>query len=197
MHHLTRLSRDEQHRIINEFLDEVFGGLAVDPDLELRMRSALPALPDNPSAEQIDAWIELAELVQDQDFRRRIRRMAEDAAAGRAAGQAPDSATIQQGANVIMSKAGAAVAAGIAPASPEAVPVIEEIIRANARAGSSTTDRTALISLADRLESGTDRRAERYWQLMATVNSWPAIPTMTPAFEWTIAALRAVAGRPT
>lgn len=32
-------------------------------------------------------------------------------------------------------------------------------------------------------ESGTDRRAERYWQLLAVVNGWPPIPSVVPAFE--------------
>ena len=38
---------------------------------------ALPAeLPDDPSAEQVDAWIELAELVADRAFQQRARQMA-------------------------------------------------------------------------------------------------------------------------
>ena len=41
------------------------------------MRSVTPDLPDEPSAEQVDAWIELANLVGDDRFRRRIRQMAE------------------------------------------------------------------------------------------------------------------------
>ncbi len=38
---------------------------------------ALPELPDDPAPEQVEAWIELAELVQDPDFRATIRRMSE------------------------------------------------------------------------------------------------------------------------
>jgi DNA-binding transcriptional MerR regulator len=195
MHHLTRLSNDEQHRIINEFLDEVFGGLAIDPDFEQRMRGAMPALPENPSADQIEAWVELAELVQDQDFRQRIRRMAEDAAAARAAGESQDGEAARNGANLIMEKAGAAFTAGIAPDSPEAAAVAGEIAAGNMVGTERVSDPVALHRLADRLQMGTDRRAERYWQLLATINGWPPIPTMTPVFEWAIAALRAAAAR--
>ena len=46
-------------------------------------------------------------------------------------------------------------------------------------------------ALADRLATGTDPKAERYWQLMAIINGWPAVPTTVPAWEWFIAALRA------
>ena len=41
------------------------------------------------------------------------------------------------------------------------------------------------------LETGSDRRAERYWQLLGIINGWPPIPSVVPAFEWVIAALRA------
>jgi hypothetical protein len=36
-----------------------------------------------------------------------------------------------------------------------------------------------------------DPRAERYWQLLATINGWPAIPSSVPAWEWFRAALQA------
>ena len=33
------------------------------------------------------------------------------------------------------------------------------------------------------LETSTDRRAERYWQLLGIINGWPPIPSVVPAFE--------------
>ncbi len=41
------------------------------------------------------------------------------------------------------------------------------------------------------LETFTDARVERYWQLLAAVNGWEPPPSVVPAFEWLIAALRA------
>jgi hypothetical protein len=39
---------------------------------------------------------------------------------------------------------------------------------------------------------GTDRRSERYWELLGIINGWPPFgPPKTPAFEWVIAALAA------
>jgi DNA-binding transcriptional MerR regulator len=101
MHRLARLSDDERRRIIHAFLDEVFGGLELDGGLEARMRSTMPELPDEPSPEQVDAWIELAELVSDDDFRRRMRAMAEHASAehsdGGAAGARRDRGPVRRG----------------------------------------------------------------------------------------------------
>jgi len=38
---------------------------------------------------------------------------------------------------------------------------------------------------------GTDANVERYWQFLGVVNGWDPFPSMTPAFTWTIEALRA------
>src|SRR5437870_2479009 len=96
MHKLARYSDEERRRMIHEFLDEVFGGLELDPEFERRMRSSMPELPDEPSPAQVEAWVELAELVGQEDFRRRIRQMAERAASDRAPGSAaPDTAEAQ------------------------------------------------------------------------------------------------------
>jgi DNA-binding transcriptional MerR regulator len=54
-----------EHRLIKEFLDGVFEG---QPMPGIR-RSMTPELPAQPSAEQVKAWVELAELTRDLDFR--------------------------------------------------------------------------------------------------------------------------------
>ena len=46
-------------------------------------------------------------------------------------------------------------------------------------------------ALARRLEVASDPRAERYWQLLGTINGWPAQPTLAPVFDWFTRALRA------
>jgi DNA-binding transcriptional MerR regulator len=75
MHRLARLSETERQHLLDDFLDSVFG---VDP-LFAGVRQTLTAqLPDHPSSEQLEAWIELAELSQQDDFRATVRRMAAD-----------------------------------------------------------------------------------------------------------------------
>lgn len=86
MTRLAHISDDERKRIVKEFLDDVLGGLEIDPGLEARLRGGLPELPDEPTPEQVEAWVELAELVRDPDFRGRIRQMAEAGAAERERG---------------------------------------------------------------------------------------------------------------
>ncbi|MBA3747529.1 MAG: MerR family transcriptional regulator, partial [Solirubrobacterales bacterium] len=83
MHQLARLSADERRRIVDDFLDDVLGDLEIDPGLAERMRRTRPDLPDDPTPEQVEAWIELAELIQEPGFRRRVRAMSEAYAAVR------------------------------------------------------------------------------------------------------------------
>src|ERR1700716_4489198 len=89
MHKLAKLSEDERRRLIDDFLDTAFGDLDAHPEFVGIMRSMTPELPDNPEAEQVEAWVELAELSQDPDFRASVRRMAEHHAAERPPGATP------------------------------------------------------------------------------------------------------------
>jgi hypothetical protein len=196
---LAHISDDERKRIVEDFLDEVLGGLEIDPGLEARLRSALPELPDEPAPEQVEAWIELAELVRDPDFRTRIRAMAEAGAAERSEGDAPGGDAMRAAAALVAERGGAALEAGIAPGSEEAEAIVKEIVAAFGgepiAGGAGRADRSSdpafRAELADRFEQGADPRAERYWQLLAVINGWPPVPTTMPAWQWTIAALRA------
>jgi DNA-binding transcriptional MerR regulator len=192
MHELARLSEEERRRIISDFFDDVFEGLSIDPGFESRMRSVTPDLPDDPSAEQIDAWIELATLVSDPGFRTRIRRMAEEHSAARRRGEDPGAAAANPaGVASVAARAGAALGNGVDPASAEGRAVVGELVAEWAAAAGTTDTPEFRARLLANLESGTDRQAERYWQLLGVINGWPPIPTVVPAFEWVIAALKA------
>lgn len=75
MNKLARLSAAERTRIIDDFIEETFDGLSPGPELTDKL--LLAELPDEPTPEQVAAWVELAELVQDPEFRRRMRTMVE------------------------------------------------------------------------------------------------------------------------
>jgi DNA-binding transcriptional MerR regulator len=192
MHKLARLSEAERRRIVDDFLDEVLGGLEVDPDLAARMRTARPDLPDDPSPEHVEAWIELAELVADPDFRRRIREMSERGAADRTAGEGGgDRAGAMAAAKVVAERAGAALAAGVDPRSDAAAPIVDEIAAAVAAAHGRDDDADFRVWLGGLIATFADARAERYWQLLGVINGWPPRPSSVLAWEWLADALRA------
>ncbi|MFJ6850750.1 MerR family transcriptional regulator [Streptomyces sp. NPDC091271] len=83
MHRLTQLSGEERRRLTDDFLDGTFGTADTAPAAVAIIRAATPDLPDDPSGEQVAAWVELVELVGDEDFRARMRRTARWQATGR------------------------------------------------------------------------------------------------------------------
>ena len=185
MKELASMTDAERAAVIDDFWDEVTAGLDINPDFEAGMRSAKPSLPEDPSPEQLEAWLELAELVRDKDFRARIRRMSEAHSAARAAGQTMDAPFGQMRDKWLewTTRATAALSAGEPPTSATGQALATEIATAFGKPAREVADEAA---------SGTDARAERYWQLMAVINGWPQWPPQVPAAEWIIAALRAV-----
>ena len=188
MHKLARLSAQERQRIIDDFVTEVFQG--VDPGspamgVARGMRQMPAELPDDPAPEQVDAWIELGELVADESFRRRARDMA---LAGPQAGLPDPQAGERLDHQLVAEHAGRALAAGIAPGSREGRAVLDQIVPP----GTPPAERARLAAT---LETFTDARVERYWQLLAIINGWPQPPSVVPAFEWLIEALRADTAR--
>jgi DNA-binding transcriptional MerR regulator len=181
MNDLARLSAAERQQLIDEFVDASFAD--VDPGdpgagIAEGMRRMPAELPDDPSIEQVQAWIELAELVGDDSFRARVREMTVAGAARRP--QDPQAFDP----SLVIEHAGAALTAGIEPAAPQARPTLERI-------GVGDLDATARVQLADHVDTFTDARVERYWTLLGVLNGWPAFPPRVPAFEWFTAALRA------
>lgn len=191
MHRLAQLSAAERRQLISDFIDDAFNGLDLGPDFVPMMRSAMPDLPDEPTHDQVSAWVELAELVQDPGFRARVRQTAVAQARARAETPAePTSQDHQAMAALLRERVAAATAAGIEPDSPQARPVADELVAAYARHAGRDNGPAFRSSLLDQLESGSDPRYERYWQLMAVINGWPPAPSITPAAEWLIKALR-------
>ena len=176
MKDLASMTDAERAALIDEFWDEVTAGLDINPSFDTGMRSAKPVLPDDPSTEQLEAWLELAELVRDKDFRARIRAMSEAHSSDMPSGSANEQWLEWT------ARATAALSAGAAPASPAGQVLAAEIVAAF---GMSAVEAAAQIAV------GTDTRAERYWQLMAVINGWPRWPSQVPAAEWLTAALRA------
>ena len=181
MSDLTTLSADERRRILEDFLEAVFAG---EPSpVADRLRQGAPDLPEDPTPDQIAAWVELAELLRDPDYIQASRRMAEQAQAD---STAPDGGHIAVAA--VSEHAGAASRAGIDPYSSDALAVIERI------EALTPGDRQDRAKLAERIETFTDRRVFRYWTLVGIINGWPrggSVPAgEADAWEWYARALR-------
>ena len=179
MNDLSRLSARERQQIIDEFVDRMFAGLGPDdPAMGIAqgMRALPESLPDDPSAEQVDAWLELAGLVADEGFQRRAREMV---LAGGTAQQLPEVDY-----RVITEDLAQAVADGVDPASAAGKSVLDRVIPSDL----PQAERARLLAQG---ETFTDERVERYWQLIGVLNGRPPFAPRVPSFRWLIAALRA------
>ncbi|GAA3816669.1 MerR family transcriptional regulator [Streptomyces chiangmaiensis] len=182
MNKLARLSAAERKRIMEEFVEELLHGLdTVDPAIRERMRRTAADLPEDPTPEQVDAWVELAEMLQDPEFRATMRKATEFNAADRG----PD---VPAGASMwfvrrLVELVGAARERGIAPEAPEADPVLRDLL--------GDADPAAVL---ERMETAFDERVARYRDLLCVVNGQPA-PPHREEFAWVVAALRSRTGR--
>ncbi|MGW1899017.1 helix-turn-helix domain-containing protein [Streptomyces hirsutus] len=178
MNRLARLSAAERKQIIDEFQEEVFGGLDVEPRLRDRILTFGIELPDDPTPEQVDAWIELAELVRDPGFRARLRTWTELNTPVPGQGR-PPGASIWWARQVVQTVAEVRKR-GVAPETPEATEVLSELF--------GDADRTAVLRS---LEAGIEAGAEHYRRLVARVRGQDSAPDATGELEWLARALRA------
>ncbi|PWK73400.1 DNA-binding transcriptional MerR regulator [Streptomyces sp. CG 926] len=182
MHRLATLSRHEQRLLVSDFVDTVFemGGEKVEfADL---LRSVVPELPDDPTPEQVEAWVELAGLCQDEDFRAVIRRTAEVQAVEP---DQQDVGALQEALDRAMrERIDEAVSVGLVPAPAGGASLAGSLGSLYAHAFERADEGGVRRWLLARLQATADPLAERYWLLLAAVNGWPAAPALAPVHPW-------------
>jgi DNA-binding transcriptional MerR regulator len=173
---LARLSATERRQIIDDFTNEVFEGLRPSPAKSPRW-AAGRELPDDPSTGQVDAWVELAELVADKTFREVMRRVTDVGVEVQAGRWLVDLGRAQ-------AEAEAALQRGVPPDSAEAARIVARIL-------AGAPGRTRQTELLAQLETADDPRIERYWQLTTVISGKGPFPSPLPALRWLASALRA------
>ncbi|MGZ3146324.1 MerR family transcriptional regulator [Lentzea chajnantorensis] len=207
MHRLVGMSDEERDRLVDEFWTEVTTGWEAPERMVEWWRAARPVLPDHPTAAQLEAWIELAELVRDGDVRQALRRELHEVCttgAGPVMSSAPMLEAFEE-ATPIGQAAMDAAREGVPPDSPRGLDVadrwIEWLTGVFAVADVPRTPDTPEFRLqtADHMLAGAEWERtppdpegpfDRYMALVGTVNG--AEPEQFP-FEWLAAALRASA----
>jgi hypothetical protein len=115
--------------------------------------------------------------------------MAEYQAAQRAGGEQPG--LHGRLVTVVREKVEAALATDVEPTSGRATEVVADVVAEYVRTFGGADGPDFRRHMLERLEVGNDPRAERYWQLLATINGWSQQPALAPVFDWLITALRA------
>ncbi|MCI2423418.1 MerR family transcriptional regulator [Saccharopolyspora sp. K220] len=191
MHKLAQMSDEERNRLIDEFWDEVSANLNVTPGFTEWLRSAKPNLPEDPTVEQVEAWIELAELVRDPDFRRATRALYQQHSDRRDAGEPMVGPEDAEKWWAVTDAARIASEADTPPEGAEGRALADRLIAlATAEWGKEDTPEFRRW-LAEQYDEEHDERMSRYWELLATINNWPKHPTTAASTKWLAAALRA------
>ncbi|RFU43522.1 MerR family transcriptional regulator [Actinomadura logoneensis] len=183
MHRLARLSAAERDELVADFLDHAFG--APDGPLPRVLRRSLtPELPDDPTSEQLAAWVELAELSQDESFRDLMRFLFTAHKDDH-----PSGPPRRHAVGTVTETVRPLLAANVSPDSPEASAAVTEVATAYAEALNLPDTPALRARLATYLTAANDPRRERYLTLLATVNGW--LPPDHPRREitWFLTAL--------
>ncbi|MFJ4779524.1 MerR family transcriptional regulator [Streptomyces sp. NPDC088762] len=157
---LARLSGEEFRRLV--------GGLVegADPVAVGVLGVAAPELPDDPSAEQLAAWVELAALVGDEGFRAALR------------GWRPGVPEVEVCAGAELMGDVRRVVEG--PGVEEGV--VEELVGRFAVALGRVPGAEFRGWLAGEFAAAGDVRVERYFRLVWVVNGWEVVPGLVPVY---------------
>ncbi len=178
LHAVTRLSNEERRAVIERFFEQVTEGTLVDDDWTRQMiEGSRPDLPDDPSAEQLDAWIELAEIVSAPDFIESMRNMAQDWT------EDFDHQAYMQGSNELVGVASEALARGESPASESGADVARRLVEVIASSSKRTVDAEMRAEVLQRFRDH-DPRASRYWELIAIIKGQPAMSGPIEEWNW-------------
>jgi hypothetical protein len=175
---MTKLSRDERRNVVEAFYERVSDGVNIDPDWMRQMiEDGVPALPEDPTPEQCDAWIELSGILSDPEFAANMRTNAKDIW---------DGATFDLDAwkaegDAMVAKAAEAIALGVEPTSETARALAKEWLEVQARLTQRKPDADFRIWIRAKYQQH-DVRATRYWELVAILRGQS--PCSSPSREW-------------
>lgn len=176
---MTNLSRTERRNVIERFYNQVSKDVRIDPEWMRQMiEASTPELPDNPTPEQCDAWIELSAILEDPAFVTEMRANAKEVWDSTDF----DLTAWQAAAEPFMAKAKDAIALGNGPQSETARALAQEWLETSARVMGRVPDGDYKAWLRTRYAKH-DARAIRYWELVAIMKGQP--PQTSPNREWT------------
>jgi DNA-binding transcriptional MerR regulator len=165
---VTQLSNEERKRVVERFHERVSEGVPQGDAMRRKLVAAsAPALPDNPSPEQLDAWIELSELMNDESFVTTVQKNARELAQ-----HDVDLEKLREANDRTATAAAAARAAGATPESDRGRQIVLGFVQAIADASGKPNDERLERSLYERYLQH-DPRLARYQELVAITTGRP------------------------
>lgn len=181
---VTRLTEEQRRSALERFVARVAEAV---PEADAWKRGVMlanvPRLPEEPTPAQLDAWIELTELVQDEGFVATMR-----ASAAESWGEGVDPAAYQAASAEATAAARAAIDQGVTADSATARGVVSRMFTGMAAAMQRRDDAATRAELRARL-TRQDARTARYWQLVTALQGQTAPAWPQAEWDWLVAAI--------
>jgi DNA-binding transcriptional MerR regulator len=175
---MTTLSRAERRNVVERFYQQVSEDTNIDPAwMREKIESSVPELPDEPTPEQCDAWIELASILNDPGFVANMRSSVK----GVWDTDAFDANAYQRASEALTVKAGQAITEGFEPTSEAGNALARELLETSARLMGREPNQEFRKWLHSQYAQH-DPRASRYWELVAVMKGQS--PQSSPNREW-------------
>jgi len=186
---LAGFERMEREQFLGEQLGERMRGTSNGTLQRWIQTAAVVDLPESPTEAQVEAWLELAEMVSDPAFLARHRAGGPSPAVHRSA-SGVEPAAWPRLMNAIYGPAAKAAAAGVDPRSARAQRILRRWL--GAIAGADIRDlRSFAEQMLRAIDGNRDMREERFWQLVGILKPHLARSPISVAWPWLMTALRA------
>ncbi|GAA1674364.1 hypothetical protein GCM10009745_16750 [Kribbella yunnanensis] len=193
----AQMSPAERRELVHDFLADTLSDVDV-PYFRDGLLAAGAELPDDPTDEQVEAWLALGELVADGELGPAMRRIAEYTARhGQGAQDDAAAAEMRELTDVWVGRVRAAIQDGTAADSPAADQVVADVMaawlpsRANTDPSVTSDGTSARKLLHEQLSAASEPSVERFWQLLCVLASQPAPAGIASEGQWLTTALHA------
>ena len=181
---LARLGREDHKRFVSDELRRRMEHNTPPAMRDTITRLAMVELPESPTEEQLDAWLELADLVAEPSFLAHYARRVPHSVS-------PDALATWRERNArVLQSAVAAQKARMDPGSPAAQAIARRwLSTVAAQSGRKDVKQFAREMLAA-IDTGRHAPEQRFWQLLAVLRPEIARSPQLVAGDWLMAATR-------
>jgi DNA-binding transcriptional MerR regulator len=182
---VTRLSHEERKAMIERFYERVAEGIPIDKQwMRDKIEASAPRLPDDPTPEQLDAWVELSDIISDPQFVESLRLNAKEVWT-----RGLDVDRMQSLNTEIADAARSVQASGAGPESDAAKQLVERYLTGLAElAGQRADDPKFRAGVRQRFDR-QDPRATRYWELVGILKGQNGMANIAAEWRFLVQAL--------
>jgi DNA-binding transcriptional MerR regulator len=186
---IAKLNAFERERFLDRHMQRAFAGVPADEQWKADFwQAAVLDLPEELSEAQLEAWLELAELVTSEDFLQRLNEM------GRNFWQSLEGRPLPENwrgnLHALYQTAFAAQQSGEPPEGERGQEIVTAYLELQAQMAGGDLGPDYPAHLLTKLEQQTDPRAARYWELIAILKGWQERSPIAIAHDWLVAGLR-------